>query len=106
MGPSAGPSRERVLSDDELRALWRATEGRKRPFAPMVRFCLLTCCRRSEAMKMRWDELTENDWLLPAARNKVKKDLLRPLSAKAMAVLDGIPRVGELCVHVQWQEAD
>jgi integrase len=95
MGPQAGPSRERVLSDAELKALWHATEGRTHPFYPMVRFCLLTGCRRSEAMDMRWDELTGNDWLLPAARNKVKKDLLRPLSSAAMAVLDGIPRIGE-----------
>jgi integrase len=95
MGPRAGPSRERILNDAELKALWHATERRTHPFAPMVRFCLLTGCRRLEAMRMRWDELTGNDWLLPAARNKTKKDLLRPLSAATMAVLNGIPRTGE-----------
>ena len=51
---------------------------------------------------MRWDEVSpserspgSSDWILPAARNKVKQDLIRPLSAKARAVLAGVPRVGE-----------
>jgi integrase len=95
MGPARGASRERVLSDAEITGLWRATETRTAPFPALVRFLLLTGARRSEAMQMRWDELSGTDWLLPAARNKTKKDLLRPLSAAAMAVLNGIPRMGE-----------
>jgi integrase len=36
---------------------------------------------------MKWEELTGNSWHLPAARNKVKLDLTRPLSALAMSVI-------------------
>jgi integrase len=82
--------RDRILSDDELRALWAACDG---PFGAMVRFILLTGARRTEASEMQWGEITGRDWCLPAARNKAKVDLVRPLS---QAALDALPsRAGE-----------
>jgi hypothetical protein len=36
---------------------------------------------------MPWSEIDGGDWLLPASRNKTKVDLLRPLSAAALATL-------------------
>jgi integrase len=44
---------------------------------------------------MTWGELEGGDWSLPASRNKVKVDLIRPLSPSAQAVLDKLPRIGE-----------
>jgi integrase len=79
-------ARARILSDDEIRAIWRHTEGDD-PFSRYIRFLLLTSARRSEASRMTWPEITGTDWVLPAARNKVKTELVRPLSAAAMAVL-------------------
>jgi integrase len=70
----------RKLADDEIRKLWAS--GNR-----FVRFLLLTGCRRSEAAKMKWREVTGNMWLLPAARNKVKLDLTRPLSDMAIDAL-------------------
>jgi integrase len=78
--------RERILSDDELRAVWRAAEASTAPFERMVRFILLTSARRTEAAAMPWSEIN-GDWTLPAARNKTNKDLVRPLSKEACAVL-------------------
>ena len=40
-------------------------------------------------------EPSGSDWVLPAARNKIGVDLVRPLSAQAMAVLSSLPRLGE-----------
>jgi integrase len=90
-------ARDRILDDDELRALWRATEASAGPFGALVRFLLLTGARRSEALGMRWGELNGEgaDWVLPASRNKVGRDLVRPLSGEALAVLKGLPRVGD-----------
>jgi integrase len=87
-------ARARTLSDQELGKLWRATEGASSPFAALVRFLLLTACRRMEAAGMRRDELAGADWLIPAARTKNKKEFLLPLSAEALAVLAGIPVIG------------
>ena len=73
------PTKERaILSDDELRAIWKATEDRQ-PFHALVRFLLLTGARRNEARCLPWDEISGTDWKLPASRNKVKVDLTRPL---------------------------
>ena len=75
-------ARERTLTDDELRAVWKAAEASTAPFERMVRFILLTSARRTEAAAMAWSELN-GDWTLPAIRNKTKVDLLLPLSAEA-----------------------
>ncbi len=84
----------RVLNDDEIRKIWAATEPNgepQKPFHGLVRFLLLTCARRNEAVKMTRAEINGTDWELPAARNKVKVDLVRPLSKAAQRVLESLP---------------
>ena len=66
--------------------MWRAAEASAGPFGRLVRFILLTAARRTEAAAMTWGELND-EWTLPASRNKTKVDLVRPLSAEAWAVL-------------------
>ena len=53
-------ARERILTDDELRAVWGAAEQDKGPFGPFVQFLLLTATRRGEAAGLRRNELS--DW--------------------------------------------
>jgi integrase len=62
-------ARERTLSDDELRALWAATEG-DGDFARIVRLCLLTGCRREEIGGLRWDEILTDRLLIGSDRMK------------------------------------
>jgi integrase len=83
-------ARERVLSDDELRAIWPTTGV----FGHYVRFLLLTAARRNEASEMTWAEINGADWTLPALRNKTKLDLVRPLSRAAQAILAEMPKRG------------
>jgi integrase len=84
--------RSRTLSDEELRAVWAASaEG---VFGHFVRFILLTCARRNEAADMTWGEIAEGYWTLPAARNKTKAELVRPLSGAALAALPPKGEVG------------
>jgi integrase len=86
--------RERVLNDDELRAVWKTAESRGAdPFATLVRFLLLTAARRSEGAGLSWEEIDDAGWTLPARRNKVKLDLVRPLSAAARKLLEERPRI-------------
>jgi integrase len=89
--PAAERARDRVLTDDELRKVWHAADGGM--FGSFVRFLILTSARRNEAARMRWSEIEGLDWTLPAARNKTKQDLVRPLSAAALAVLASVPRI-------------
>jgi integrase len=85
-------ARERTLSDDELRKIWRTNNG---IFSAYVRFLLLTAARRNEAAQMTWAEVAKGDWTLPAARNKTGVDLVRPLSKAAQAILAALPKAGE-----------
>ena len=85
-------ARARILSDPELQQLWAAAGARPGPFGPLVRFLLLTTARRTEAAELRWSEITDDGWLLPAARNKTKVELLRPLSSAARRLLADLPR--------------
>jgi hypothetical protein len=54
--------RTRILSDDELLALWKATDSLSYPAAQFIKLLLLTGARRTEAAAMRWSEidLTKN----------------------------------------------
>jgi site-specific recombinase XerD len=87
-------ARDRVLSDVELRAIWRAAEARRWPYSDMLRFILLTATRLREAAEMRREELSGDEWLIPAARYKGKHDHLVPLSQAAQAVLAQVPVIG------------
>jgi integrase len=83
--------RARILDDDELRRLWAATADGQ-PFSSLIRVLLLTTARRGEAAGMRWAEVTDGIWVLPAGRSKTKTEVVRPLSRAAQAVLAAQPR--------------
>jgi integrase len=85
--PAQPKSRERVLTDAELAAIWRACPdddcGR------IVRLLLLTGQRRDEVGGMQWSEVdTENkSWTIPGARTKNHREHVVPLDDAAIALL-------------------
>jgi integrase len=91
-------ARDRVLSDDELRALWRATKRMDYPSGPLYRLLLLTGLRLGEACGASWSEfdLDKREWTIPAARmKKVKggaKPFMVPLTDSILAILNPLPR--------------
>jgi integrase len=84
--------RERSLADDEIRLLWAAT-AECAVYGKLVRFLLCTGARRDEAAEMPRRELQGDVWVLPAERNKVKKELKRPLSGMAQSILADMPEI-------------
>jgi integrase len=86
--------RTRILTDDEVRAVWRAAEGTAHAFDLYIRFLLLTATRRSEAAGMKRSEVQGGDWTIPGSRHKSKADFLLPLSQDAQALIGSIPRIG------------
>lgn len=86
-------ARDRVLTDEELRAVWETAEKRGGTFERFIQFLLLTAARRNEAARMMMSELLNNDWTLPASRNKAKVDLIRPLSDEAIRVLSPLAHI-------------
>jgi integrase len=90
---SSERARERVLNDDELRAVWNAAGASTDAFGPLLRFILLTACRLREGANMTHSEVTGTDWTIPASRYKTKTDTLLPLSSAAQEVLAALPRI-------------
>jgi hypothetical protein len=95
MGRGVATKRERVLTDDELRACWRASKCWEHPYSHMLRFILLTATRRDEAADMPRSEVDGNLWTVPAARYKTGIDFELPLSRAARDVLDKVPKLGK-----------
>ncbi len=91
--PAVSASRDRVLSDDELKALWKAA-GEAGEFGKGIRLLMLTGQRRSEVLEAKWAEfgLKAKLWTIPAERAKNGKANLVPLSGAALEVLSGIDR--------------
>jgi len=88
----AAASRDRVLTQDELRKVWRSL-GNDR-FSEIIRLLLLTGCRRSEIGRLQWPEvdLAQKQIVLPAHRVKNGREFTLPLSAQALAILARQPR--------------
>jgi integrase len=93
--PAEEKSRERVLTDDELRKVWIAAGELGHPYAGIARLLILTGQRRNEIADLHWSEidLEERALHLPAARTKNAKPHDVPLSALALATIAGIPRL-------------
>lgn len=86
--PATPGARDRVLKDDELRAVWRATAGGDE-FSQIVRLLILSGQRREEVSGMLWDEvdLANATWSLPGSRTKNGLPHEVPLSAPMLEIL-------------------
>jgi integrase len=95
----AAKTRDRVLSDEELRAIWQAT-AEPGGFNSVVRLLMLTGQRLNEVAGMAWEELSADltTWELPGERSKNGKAHVIPLSPQARAVIEAAPRyANRLC---------
>jgi integrase len=86
--------RERVLSDDEVRAFWLASGKLPYPFGPQLRMLALTIQRRNEVGEASWPEfdLDKKLWLIPAKRMKARAPHAVPLSLMAAAIVASLPK--------------
>ncbi len=89
--------RDTLLSDDQLRALWEAWDARKvagdsrgKTSALAFQFLALTLQRGEEVAGIRWEEVDHDRavWVIPANRHKQRKEVIVPLSAPALTILD------------------
>ncbi len=94
--PARTVSRDRVLDDNELVAIWRACEAMGFPFGPLTKLLVLTAQRRTEVGTMRWADLDlENAiWHLPREVTKSDRAHEVPLSPLAVEILESLPQFG------------
>lgn len=93
--PQRPQARERTLSDDEIKAVWKGATALGYPFGMHMLLCLLTGQRRTEVAEMRWAEVQGDVWAIPSSRTKGKRPHLVPLSPAAQTILEGCPRFRE-----------
>ena len=92
-------ARDRVLTDDELFAFWRATGHMEYPAGPLYRLLILTGLRLNEVADAKWPEfdLRNGVWIVPAARMKGKDgrtaDHVVPITDDIAAILKSLPRI-------------
>jgi integrase len=89
---------ERILSDDELLALWRAASRMPYPHGPVYQILMLTALRLNEVADARKNEFDwkNNLWTIPAERMKGKNGKAQahvvPLTDDLQAVLKALPQ--------------
>ena len=86
-------SRDRVLSDDEIRWFWRACDDLGFPWGSLGKVLLLTGQRLGEVVGMTEGELEGDVWNLAAERTKNGRAHTVPLSQAVRDVLAGVERI-------------
>lgn len=87
--PAEERQRERVLSEDEIKAVWKACDGEPAWVAAAMRLYLLTAQRKNEILGMRWDEVDLNSgwWTIPSERAKNSRSHRVPLGPQTLLIL-------------------
>jgi integrase len=88
--PGPGESRERVLKDAELAAIWRACG--EDDYGKIIRLLMLTGCRRNEIGGLRQNEIDRDSATitLPADRVKNAHTHTLPLLPLAQRIIDSV----------------
>jgi integrase len=91
--PKLLPPRDRVLSDQELAAIWNGVSDDD--FGRIVKLLILTGQRRTEVGGMCWQEINcdKTTWTIPAARAKNGQQHVLPLPPLALEIIASTPRI-------------
>ncbi|MCA3340212.1 MAG: integrase arm-type DNA-binding domain-containing protein [Roseomonas sp.] len=92
---AAAVVRDRLLTDDEIGAIWNAAFTMPEPAGPFVRLALLTLARREEVAGMRWSEISADlsVWTIPAHRMKRGQAHSVVLTDAAREALGAVTRI-------------
>jgi len=91
--PAKPKSRDRVLSEAELRILWDVADTQPLPWGAAIKLLMLTGARRSEVFEADRSEfdIDNETWVIAAHRSKNGIAHQVPLSPAAMRVILAIP---------------
>jgi integrase len=87
--------RDRVLTDDELKAVWHAAEDYGYPFGTIVRLLILTGQRRSEIGLLKWSYINGNGATLPPEIVKNNRSHTFVLGTMAAQLIEETPVLGD-----------
>ena len=88
-------ARDRTLSDDELRAMWRVAESAG-PFGALVRLLLLTAQRREKVVSMKWSDIgIDGTWRIPLEAREKGAPAEIALPAAVVDIIRVQPQLGD-----------
>lgn len=92
---AAAVVRDRLLTDQEIGAIWNAARNMPEPAGPFVQLALLTLARREEVAGMRWSEISPDlsVWTIPAQRMKRGQAHVVTLTDAAREALNAVTRI-------------
>jgi integrase len=84
----------KTITDEQICALWAASEQAGYPWGPFTKFIMLTAARHGETMLTEWShgDFEKKCWTVPAENAKSGRETTRPLSDAALDVLKSLPR--------------
>ncbi|OYX39015.1 MULTISPECIES: integrase family protein [unclassified Sphingomonas] len=89
---SKARARERTLTDDEIRAVWKAS-GDLGTFGAFVRVSLLTAQRRAKVAAMQWDDIVDGVWTIRAEEGEKGNAQYLKLPATVRALIEALPKI-------------
>ena len=87
-------ARERILSDDELRAIWKQAEASGQ-FGALVRLLLLTAQRREKVATLKWADVENGVWNISTAEREKNNAGSLKLPPQALSIITAQTRLGE-----------
>lgn len=86
--------RQRYLSMEEARAVWKAASELREPWRQAVRLLMLTGCRENEicAARWQWFDHADKNLVVPPEHYKSGRNFLVTLTTQAMAAIDTLTR--------------
>lgn len=86
-------TRDRVLSDDEIRSVWEACDKVNASFGAIIKLCLLTGQRREKIATMKWADIDDDGvWTISSAAREKGNAVKIKLPHIAIDILDDLPR--------------
>jgi integrase len=86
-------ARARILTDDEIRLIWKQAEANG-VFGAILRICLLTAQRSRKVAHMRWSDISiDGEWTIPAEPREKDTAGSLVLPEPALTVIRAQPRL-------------
>src|SRR5271165_24938 len=89
-------SRDRVLTDDELRKVWKRAEEIGRPYGTIVQLLILTGQRSGEIAALQWEWIVEETISIPASVTKNGRATKIPTGKLTRQIIAEVPCLGSL----------
>jgi integrase len=89
-------SRNRILTEVELKAVYRHSTNHPYPYGPIVQLAILTGQRRGEIVAMRRSWIADDTMVFPEGFTKNKHEHRLPLPPTALSLIGRLPNSGDL----------